>query len=180
MTSTETRPRLQQRYRDAIVPPENGKLLADLLPHCRYMLLDGYVALEDLWGAAGAELAERLAAAPGLDAALAVLAGAIARRMPPPEEIDPLVRAAALGATRPRTTVERLGPDAGQVLGALKDRLDGYKVPKSVIVTDELPRTSTGKIQKNIVRDTHADHYTDGSSSPIGVLPPSPRPTGGR
>jgi acyl-coenzyme A synthetase/AMP-(fatty) acid ligase len=29
-------------------------------------------------------------------------------------------------------------------------------VPKSVIVVDELPRTSTGKIRKNVVRD---DHY---------------------
>jgi acyl-CoA synthetase (AMP-forming)/AMP-acid ligase II len=41
----------------------------------------------------------------------------------------------------------------------LRDRLDGYKVPKSVIVTDELPRTSTGKIQKNVVREQYAEHY---------------------
>jgi acyl-CoA synthetase (AMP-forming)/AMP-acid ligase II len=41
----------------------------------------------------------------------------------------------------------------------LKERLDGYKVPKSVIVVDELPRTSTGKIQKNVVREQHAGHY---------------------
>ncbi|MCE0764708.1 AMP-binding protein [Pseudonocardia kujensis] len=52
---------------------------------------------------------------------------------------------------------ETLDPEALRV--ALKDRLDGYKVPKSVIVVDELPRTSTGKIQKNVVRETHADHY---------------------
>ncbi len=50
--------------------------------------------------------------------------------------------------------------DTGALRAALKERLDGYKVPKSVIVTDELPRTSTGKIQKNLVRDTHADHYS--------------------
>ena len=48
---------------------------------------------------------------------------------------------------------------------ALRERLDGYKVPKAVIVVDELPRTSTGKIRKNVVRDTHAMHYSDGSSS---------------
>jgi acyl-CoA synthetase (AMP-forming)/AMP-acid ligase II len=41
----------------------------------------------------------------------------------------------------------------------LKERLDGYKVPKSVIVVDELPRTSTGKIQKNVVRESYAGHY---------------------
>jgi acyl-coenzyme A synthetase/AMP-(fatty) acid ligase len=32
-------------------------------------------------------------------------------------------------------------------------------VPKVVIVVDELPRTSTGKIQKNVVRDQHGDYY---------------------
>ncbi|GAA4683642.1 acyl-CoA synthetase [Pseudonocardia yuanmonensis] len=49
--------------------------------------------------------------------------------------------------------------DPAALTAALKERLDGYKVPKSVIVVDELPRTSTGKIQKNVVRETHADHY---------------------
>jgi len=28
-----------------------------------------------------------------------------------------------------------------------------------VIVTDQLPKTSTGKIQKNVVRNEHARHY---------------------
>jgi acyl-CoA synthetase (AMP-forming)/AMP-acid ligase II len=42
---------------------------------------------------------------------------------------------------------------------ALRGLLDGYKVPKSVIVLDELPKMSTGKIQKNVLRDTHAAHY---------------------
>jgi acyl-CoA synthetase (AMP-forming)/AMP-acid ligase II len=49
--------------------------------------------------------------------------------------------------------------DADDLRLRLKDRLDGYKVPKAVIVTDELPRTSTGKIQKNVVRERHAGHY---------------------
>jgi acyl-CoA synthetase (AMP-forming)/AMP-acid ligase II len=49
--------------------------------------------------------------------------------------------------------------DTGALTAALKERLDGYKVPKAVIVVDELPRTSTGKIRKNIVRDEHTDHY---------------------
>jgi acyl-CoA synthetase (AMP-forming)/AMP-acid ligase II len=49
--------------------------------------------------------------------------------------------------------------DAGAVLGSVKQQLDGYKVPKSVIVVDELPRTSTGKIQKNLVRDRFGAHY---------------------
>ena len=49
--------------------------------------------------------------------------------------------------------------DPAVLISALKERLDGYKVPKSVIVADELPRTSTGKVQKNVVRDRYAAHY---------------------
>ncbi|NMH91724.1 long-chain-fatty-acid--CoA ligase [Pseudonocardia bannensis] len=49
--------------------------------------------------------------------------------------------------------------DEAELITKLKARLDGYKVPKSVIITDELPRTSTGKIQKNVVRERHATHY---------------------
>ena len=60
----------------------------------------------------------------------------------------------AVVVPQPGTTLE---PD--KLLAVLQDRLDGYKVPKAVIVADELPRTSTGKIQKNVVRDLHADHY---------------------
>ena len=49
--------------------------------------------------------------------------------------------------------------DPGGLLAALRSLLDGYKMPKAVIVVDELPRTSTGKIQKNVVRDQHAARY---------------------
>src|SRR3954468_16779902 len=49
--------------------------------------------------------------------------------------------------------------DEGELLAALKERLDGYKVPKAVVVVDELPKTSTGKIQKNVVRERHAALY---------------------
>jgi acyl-CoA synthetase (AMP-forming)/AMP-acid ligase II len=49
--------------------------------------------------------------------------------------------------------------DEAGLLAALRERLDGYKVPKAVIVVDEFPRTSTGKIQKNVVRDRFAAYY---------------------
>jgi acyl-CoA synthetase (AMP-forming)/AMP-acid ligase II len=49
--------------------------------------------------------------------------------------------------------------DAETLREAIKQHVDGYKVPKAVIVVDELPTTSTGKIQKNVVRDRYADHY---------------------
>ncbi|MGZ4567230.1 MAG: AMP-binding protein [Blastococcus sp.] len=51
--------------------------------------------------------------------------------------------------------------DEAELLAALKERLDGYKVPKAVLVVDQLPKTSTGKIQKNVVRRTHAGFYAD-------------------
>jgi acyl-CoA synthetase (AMP-forming)/AMP-acid ligase II len=60
----------------------------------------------------------------------------------------------AVVVPKPGTTL-----DPEKLTAALRDRLDGYKVPKAVIVADELPRTSTGKIQKNVVRDLHAMHY---------------------
>jgi acyl-CoA synthetase (AMP-forming)/AMP-acid ligase II len=45
------------------------------------------------------------------------------------------------------------------LLAKLRSHLDPYKIPKSVIVVDELPKTSTGKIQKNVLRDRYADFY---------------------
>ncbi len=49
--------------------------------------------------------------------------------------------------------------DQAELIAALRQRLDGYKVPKSVIVVDELPRTSTSEIQKIVVRERHASHH---------------------
>jgi acyl-CoA synthetase (AMP-forming)/AMP-acid ligase II len=45
--------------------------------------------------------------------------------------------------------------DEAELLAALRERLDGYKVPKAVVVVEALPKTSTGKIQKNVVRERH-------------------------
>ena len=60
----------------------------------------------------------------------------------------------AVVVPRPGDTI-----DAAKLIAQLKDQLDGFKVPKSVIITDQLPKTSTGKIQKNVVRSAHAKHY---------------------
>ncbi len=49
--------------------------------------------------------------------------------------------------------------DEAALLAALRAHLDPYKVPKSVIVAEALPKTSTGKIQKNRLREEHARHY---------------------
>jgi acyl-CoA synthetase (AMP-forming)/AMP-acid ligase II len=47
-----------------------------------------------------------------------------------------------------------------EILASIRTHLDAYKVPKAIIVVDELPKTSTGKIQKNLLRDRFAGHYT--------------------
>jgi long-chain acyl-CoA synthetase len=60
----------------------------------------------------------------------------------------------AVVVPRPGETIDPAG-----LIDALRQRLDGYKVPKAVIVVDTLPKTSTGKIQKNLIREQHASHY---------------------
>jgi malonyl-CoA/methylmalonyl-CoA synthetase len=46
--------------------------------------------------------------------------------------------------------------DEASVLKALDGRLAKFKMPKRVIVVDELPRNAMGKVQKNILRDTYS------------------------
>ncbi|MFH1339649.1 MAG: malonyl-CoA synthase [Pseudomonadota bacterium] len=50
--------------------------------------------------------------------------------------------------------------DEASVLKALDGRLAKFKMPKRVIVVEELPRNAMGKVQKNILRDTYAKIYT--------------------
>jgi malonyl-CoA/methylmalonyl-CoA synthetase len=49
--------------------------------------------------------------------------------------------------------------DETSVLKALDGRLAKFKMPKRVIVVEELPRNAMGKVQKNILRDTYANIY---------------------
>ncbi len=49
--------------------------------------------------------------------------------------------------------------DPAAIIAAVKTIIDPYKAPKSVVIVDQLPKTSTGKIQKNVIRDRHHDHY---------------------
>jgi acyl-CoA synthetase (AMP-forming)/AMP-acid ligase II len=52
-------------------------------------------------------------------------------------------------------------PDEARILAGLKSQLAGFKTPKAVIIVDELPKTSTGKIQKNVVRKQFAGYYEE-------------------
>jgi malonyl-CoA/methylmalonyl-CoA synthetase len=49
--------------------------------------------------------------------------------------------------------------DEASVLKALDGRLAKFKMPKRVIVVEDLPRNAMGKVQKNILRDTYAKIY---------------------
>jgi len=46
------------------------------------------------------------------------------------------------------------------IIDSVKSRLARYKVPKRILVVDELPRNTMGKVQKNTLRKTFAAIYT--------------------
>ncbi|WP_046565463.1 AMP-binding protein [Paraburkholderia fungorum] len=43
---------------------------------------------------------------------------------------------------------------------ALRERLSGYKVPKALFVVDGLPLTVLGKIQRSVLKNRFADHFS--------------------
>mgnify|MGYP000907671678 FL=1 len=43
-----------------------------------------------------------------------------------------------------------------EVISSLKTQMAGFKVPKKIILIEELPRNAMGKVQKNILRDIYA------------------------
>ncbi len=45
--------------------------------------------------------------------------------------------------------------DAAACIAALKQRIAGFKVPKHLIVVDQLPRNAMGKVQKALLREQH-------------------------
>lgn len=45
------------------------------------------------------------------------------------------------------------------IVKALEGRLAKFKQPKRVIIVDELPRNTMGKVQKNVLRETYKDLY---------------------
>ena len=52
--------------------------------------------------------------------------------------------------------------DPGDVAGALRGRLAGFKLPRHVEVVDELPRNAMGKVQKNVLRDRLRGLFSEG------------------
>jgi malonyl-CoA/methylmalonyl-CoA synthetase len=52
--------------------------------------------------------------------------------------------------------------DEQAILAAIADRLARFKQPRRVIVLDELPRNTMGKVQKAVLRERYADLFSDG------------------
>ncbi|MCB9960458.1 MAG: malonyl-CoA synthase [Rhodospirillaceae bacterium] len=81
------------------------------------------------------------------------------------DRLDGVVESAVIGVPHPdfgeavtAVVVRAPGattPDAEGVIGAVRDAIANYKVPKSVHFVTELPRNTMGKVQKNLLRDTY-------------------------
>lgn len=91
-----------------------------------------------------------------------------------PAEVEALLddradvaEAAVIGVPHPDfgeavvAVVKPAGPfDAEEVRAELRKDLAAFKVPKDIIVLDELPRNTMGKIQKKKLRETYAALFT--------------------
>jgi malonyl-CoA/methylmalonyl-CoA synthetase len=87
------------------------------------------------------------------------------------DAIDGVMESAVFGVPHPDygegvTAVVVPAPGArlaeAQLLEAVKVRLAGYKVPKRIVIVDELPRNAMGKVQKNVLRDAYAGLFRAG------------------
>ncbi|RYZ10629.1 MAG: malonyl-CoA synthase [Comamonadaceae bacterium] len=58
------------------------------------------------------------------------------------------------------------GPQEGELLGRLKDRLANFKIPKRCFVVGSLPRNAMGKVQKNLLRAEHAGLFARAPAGP--------------
>lgn len=56
-----------------------------------------------------------------------------------------------------------LAPD--DIRERMRDHIDAYKIPKAIVIIDSVPRTSTGKVQKNLIREQYATYFSEVSVS---------------
>jgi acyl-CoA synthetase (AMP-forming)/AMP-acid ligase II len=94
---------------------------------------------------------------------------------------DPNVaEAVVVGLPHPRwseavtaVAVPRVGStiDEATLLAKVRTIIDPYKVPKAVIVVESLSKTSTGKIQKNLIREQFSQYYEEPQMNQGGLAP---------
>ncbi len=51
--------------------------------------------------------------------------------------------------------------DCDAILNNIKDKIARFKQPRLLVVVDELPRNTMGKVQKNVLRDTYKDTFSN-------------------
>ena len=80
------------------------------------------------------------------------------------DEIDGVLESAVIGVPHPDygeavTAVVIAQPHAklttAQIIGTLKGKIAGFKVPKQVFFREQLPRNTMGKVQKNLLREQY-------------------------
>ena len=86
------------------------------------------------------------------------------------DELDGVNESAVIGVPHPdfgEAVTAVVIRDAGhtdcteeKIIATLKAKLANYKIPKRILFSDELPRNTMGKVQKNLLRDAYADLFT--------------------
>ena len=49
--------------------------------------------------------------------------------------------------------------DEATLLAGIGDRLARFKQPRRIVIVDELPRNTMGKVQKNLLRERYRDIF---------------------
>lgn len=83
--------------------------------------------------------------------------------------IDGVIESAIIGLAHPDfgeavcavVVSESKAVSADNITAACKGALANYKQPKRVFFVDQLPRNSMGKVQKNLLRETYKDAFTN-------------------
>lgn len=81
------------------------------------------------------------------------------------DQVSGVVESAVVGVPHPDfgegvvAVVVAEAVEEAHILGELSARLARYKQPKAIIFASELPRNVMGKVQKNILRDSHRDLF---------------------
>ena len=45
--------------------------------------------------------------------------------------------------------------DEGEIINFCRDKMAGYKIPRSIVFTENLPRSPVGKMLRQKIRDTY-------------------------
>lgn len=85
------------------------------------------------------------------------------------DEQDGVLESAVVGIPHPDFGETPLGilvrkpnqePDIMKIGAQIKEAIARFKHPRDLIVVDELPRNTMGKVQKNVLREKYKDKYT--------------------